>query len=370
MAFELLGAHDLAGRGRTMQLMTHGTRLYVGNIDPGVGTSVLDVADPRQPRLVGQLPGYANTWSPKVQVVGDLLYVNYEWRRGEPAERVGVGVFDLAEPSEPREVAFYDTGGRGVHRMWVTEEQPYLYMSAVPEGFRERMLLILDVSDPAAPREVGRWWEPGLCEACGEPPAAPGVKMHHPIVHADRAYVGHWDANLRILDVSDPAAPHLVASARWPAEEGGHTHTAMPLPRRDLLVVTDEAKSVPADDVPRRVRLFDIRDETSPRLLSLLPEPQGEIQTHGPRFGPHNLHEHRPGAFHSDTLVFVTYFGGGLRAYDIRDAQEPIEVAAFVPDPAKGGSWAQTNDVYVQPDGLVFISDRGGLGVHVLAYEP
>lgn len=370
MGLTPLGAHDLAGRGRTMQLMTYGRHLYVGTMDPGVGTAVVDIADPRAPALVGHLPGFTHTVSPKVQVAGELLFVNYEWRRGDPAERTGFGIYALDDPARPREIGYFDTGGRGVHRMWVTEDQPLLYMSAVPDGFRDRMLLVVDVSDPTRPQEIGRWWEPGLCEACGEPPAPEGHKLHHAIVEGSRAYMGHWDANLRILDVSDPCRPSLVARVTWPSEEGGHTHTAMPLPQRRLLVVTDEAKSVPEHDVPRRVRLFDIRDERAPRLLSMLPEPTGEVRTHGPRFGPHNLHEHRPGAFHSDTLIFVTYFGGGLRAYDISDPHKPVEVGRYVPEPAEDGRWPQTNDVYVRPDGLVFTSDRGGRGVDVFAYEP
>jgi len=368
MPFEYLGAHDLHGRGRTMQLMSRGDHLYVGTMDPGVGTAVLDVSDPRAPKLEGHLPGFEHTMSPKVQIVDDLLLVNFEWRAGPRAQRTGLGVYALDDPVHPREIAFFDTGGRGVHRMWYTGVEPYAFLSAIPDGFRDRMLMIVDLSDPTRPREVGRWWEPGLWEAGGEPPPPAGHKLHHAIVHGSRAYAGHWDAGLRILDVSDPSQPRVVASAAWPASEGGHTHTAMPLPERDLLVVTDEAKSVPAEDVPRRVRVFDIRDEAHPRLLSMLPDPQGEVRTHGPRFGPHNLHENRPGAFQSDTLVFVTYFGGGLRAYDISDAAAPVEVASHVPEPLGADRYPQTNDVYVQPDGLVFTSDRGGAGIEVLAF--
>ncbi|MEJ2359733.1 MAG: hypothetical protein P8Y13_16870, partial [Deinococcales bacterium] len=152
-------------------------------------------------------------------------------------------------------------------------------------------------------------------------------------------------------------------------EHGGHTHTTMPLPERGLLVVTDEATSTPEHEPPRLVRIFDIRDETRPELLSTLPEPQGPVRTHGPRFGPHNLHENRPGAFRSDTLIFVTYFSGGLRAYDISDARAPVELDAHVPPSTADGVHPQTNDVYVQEDGLVFTSDRGGAGIEILRYE-
>jgi hypothetical protein len=277
MGFELLGHHDLGGKGGTMQLMSHGRHLYVGNMEPGVGTAVLDVADPRAPALTGFLPGYANTMSPKVQIVHDLLFVNYEWRAGERAARTGFGIFDLSDPAQPREVSFYDTGGRGVHRMWIDGLEPTVYLSAVAPGFRDRMLLIVDVSDPTRPRETGRWWLPGQWEAGGEVPAWPDTinpKLHHAIVHGERAYVGVWDGGMRILDVHDPSRPTVVGSAIWAPERGGHTHTAMPLPGRGLLVVTDEAKATPeTDGTPRLVRVFDIQDESLPRELSTFPEP-------------------------------------------------------------------------------------------------
>ncbi|HKI56236.1 MAG TPA: hypothetical protein VKB31_03725 [Trueperaceae bacterium] len=372
MGFEFLSRHDLSGRGATMQLMSWGHHLYVGNMEPGVGTAILDVADPRRPELEGFLPGYRNTMSPKVQIADDLLFVNYEWRKGEKAERTGFGIFDLSDPVEPRELAFYDTGGRGVHRMWYSGLEPTIFMSAVLPGFRDRMFLMVDVSDPTNPREIGRWWLPGQWEEGGETPAwrdDVSPKLHHGIVRGDRAYLGVWDAGLRILDIADPGRPRVVGSAEWAPEHGGHTHTTMPLPERGLLVVTDEATATPDRESPKLVRLFDIRDEANPVQLSTLPEPQGPVRTHGPRFGPHNLHENRPGAFASDQLVFVTYFSGGLRAYDISDPHAPREVAAHVPPSTPDGGHPQTNDVYVEPDGLVFTTDRGGAGIEILQYE-
>ena len=44
----------------------------------------------------------------------------------------------------------------------------------------------------------------------------------------------------------------------------------------------------------------------------------------------------RPGSFADPNLVYLTYFAGGLRAYDISDAGNPVEVAHLVP-PAPPG---------------------------------
>ncbi|MCL6649956.1 MAG: hypothetical protein K6U89_16680, partial [Chloroflexi bacterium] len=74
------------------------------------------------------------------------------------------------------------------------------------------------------------------------------------------------------------------------------------------------------------------------------------------RFGPHNVHENRPGSFQSEELIFLTYFAGGLRVVDIRDPFRPREVAWYVPEVSSGVP--QSNDVYVDADGLVYLVDR------------
>ena len=66
--------------------------------------------------------------------------------------------------------------------------------------------------------------------------------------------------------------------------------------------------------------------------------------------------------------MFATLFSGGVRGFDIRNPFHPVEVAHFVPE-ARASSRigaAQTNDVYVTSDGIVFAVDRCGSGLDVL----
>ena len=51
----------------------------------------------------------------------------------------------------------------------------------------------------------------------------------------------------------------------------------------------------------------------------------------GGQFGPHNLHENRPGSFQSSTTIFATWQSAGVRVFDISDAYRPQEVGYFVP---------------------------------------
>jgi hypothetical protein len=363
----LVGYVPVEGRGGGMQLLRHGHYVYMGHLAPGGGTSIIDVRDPKNPRVAGGLPGCPGAFSPKVQIGDGLLLVNFE-QRTVPTERHGLGIYDLSDPLRPAEIGFLATGGRGVHRMWYTGGR-YAYLSAVPEGFRDRMLLIADLSDPRRPEVVGRWWVPGLWAAGGEEPpdAPPGLhyNLHHAVVHGDRAYLGCWDLGVVILDVSDPARPRQVGHVGgWAPELGGHTHTALPLPGRGLLATTDEATAEDGNETTKYVRVFDLSSEERPVELARCPVPQGDFG--GGRFGPHNLHENRPGSLVSEDLLFVSYFSGGLRVYDIRDPRRPVDVASYVPDAPPGHASCQINDLFVDAEGLIYLSDRYYGCLHVV----
>jgi hypothetical protein len=82
----------------------------------------------------------------------------------------------------------------------------------------------------------------------------------------------------------------------------------------------------------------------------------------GGRFGPHNVHENRPGSFVSSDIIFATYSNAGVRAYDIRDPFRPQEVGALVPpapkrfyDPRPNRPHVlQANDVFVDRNGIFY----------------
>jgi hypothetical protein len=59
-----------------------------------------------------------------------------------------------------------------------------------------------------------------------------------------------------------------------------------------------------------------------------------------------------------------------LRVYDLEDPRHPREVAHFVPEAAPGQAAAQSNDVFVDAGGLVYLTDRVGGGVVILEPEP
>jgi hypothetical protein len=376
----LVGHTDLNGHGDCMHVNVANGFAYVAHMgESRVGTSVVDITDPRAPRVVAQLQTPPGTHSHKVQVVDNILLVNYEQNRLEQATswQGGLKVFDISQPDQPREVAFLQMPGKGVHRItyW---QAPFAYMSGSDAGYIDQFLVIVDLSEPSKPQEVGRWWFPGQHTAGGETPSwtpseghggQPGARryaLHHPLIRGDRAYCGWWDAGLVILDISNRSKPRLVSHLEFGADVSTATHTALPVPGRDLLVVTDEQLATDCQGMQTRVRVVDIADELQPRVISEFPVPQGDFCSRGGRFGPHNLHEMRPGSLQDSNDIYVTWFNAGIRVVNISDPTKPREVAYFVPEAPPGRSSIQFNDLLVDADGLIYVTDRFTGGLYIL----
>ncbi len=375
----LVGQTDLNGHGDCMHINLKDHYAFVAHMgESRVGTSVVDVSDPRAPRVVTQLETPPGTHSHKVQIVGDILLVNYERSMYEPQAtswQGGLKVFDIGKPEQPREIAILKMPGKGVHRMtyWAP---PYAYMSGSDEGFLDQFFVVVDLSEPTRPHEVGRWWFPGQRDTeerswtpttgHGSVPGAKRVALHHPLIRGDRAYCGWWDAGLVILDIADRARPTLVSHLDFGSDVSGATHTALPIPGRDILVVTDEQIAPDCGGLFAQVRIVDIADERHPRVIAEFPRPEGDFCARGGRFGPHNVHEMRPGSLSDPNTIYLTYFNAGLRVVDISDAAAPKEVAWFVPDAPPGRSSIQFNDVLVGPDGLIYVTDRYTGGLYIL----
>jgi hypothetical protein len=363
----LLAHSDLGGSGDGMQVIRHHDALYIGHHGTsGMGTSVLDVSDVRRPKVVFQIPAATGSHSHKVQVGDDLLLVNEEQFQGSETFSAGMIVYDVADPFDLKPIGRFESDGLGVHRIVYTGGR-YAYVSAIPEGFDDRIWLIIDLADPEEPVEAGRWWWPGMWRAGGETPTWPSAKRyaaHHALLDGDLAYLGYGDAGMVVLDVSDVGAPKVVSELQW--SPGGDTHTCLPLPGRNLVVTTDEAVKNRCDEEQKLVRVVDVSDVSAPSVKGVCPPPDDEFCRRGLRFGPHNLHENLPNSYRSESLVFVTYFNAGLRVYDISNAATPSEVAYWVPETPPGQEAPQINDLYVDESGIIFTTDRITGGLYVL----
>jgi hypothetical protein len=268
--------------------------------------------------------------------------------------------------------------GGGIHRIWYAGGR-WAYVSALLDGFTDYIFMTVDMADPTKPRAAGRYWLPGMNRAAGETPTwAPTRRygLHHAIVHGDTAYGAWRDAGLVMIDVKDRAAPKLITHRNWSPPFGGGTHNCLPLPDRDLLVVLDEAVLDHQEDGLKLTWLFDIRAPENPVSIATFPTPaEADYQGKGAHFGPHNIHENRPGSFVSSELIFATYQNAGVRTFDIRDQYRPVEVGALVPPAPRAlvdhrpnrACVIQSTDVFVDRNGIVYCTDYNA-GLYIMEY--
>lgn len=388
---------DQGGRGDGVQVMVHRGHAYIGH-GFSDGITVVDVRDPKRPKTVNFLACPPNTRALHLQAHDDLLLAvnapsmwtmqvsEKAYFSGSTAGLVegreytsGLRVYDISRPGTPREIAFMPTEGVGPHRIWYVGGR-HAYLSVHFPQFADHVLAIVDMEDPTRPQVAAKWWLPGMWTGGGEKPSWPQGKryaLHHALVAGNLAYGAWRDGGLTILDVGDPSKPTLVCHRNWDPPFGGGTHSPLPLPERNLLVVADEANFADCSKGLRHIWVFDVRVPSNPVSIATLPVPEeADYCAKGGNFGPHNLWENRPGAFQSSRIVFATYHNAGVRAYDIGDPFRPREVGYFVPpDPARmfdprpnRPRVIQSADCFVDAMGLMYLTDSNA-GLNILQFE-
>jgi hypothetical protein len=377
--FQPLSWLDCAGGGQVV--VERGTA-YVGNMRNPHGTQIIDVSDPKNPRLISEIAMPAGTHSHKVRVADGLMITNREIlsshnARGElPPEgfRGGLAIYDVSKPSRPKLISNWNTSdvpepgyARGVHRF--DFDGRYAYISPTCDGYIGNIVMILDLKDPAKPEEVGRWWMPGQWTAGGETPAWKGAahKCHHPLRYGNRLYTSYWHGGFVILDIEDMSKPRFVSGLDWSPPFPWPTHTALRIPfkidNRDFLVVSDE-DVVRLEGCPPYPSAFlwvvDITDEKHPAVISSF-----QLEDIPPEEQPYATGCHQPCEKVMGTEIPVAWFAHGLRIIDIARPHAPKEVAHFVPDVPQGSTRVQSNDVTVDERGLIYLLDRVR-GLHIL----
>ena len=403
---KLIGHSDQGGRADGVQLMVNKGFAYVGHMF-SKGFSVIDVRDPRAPKPAGYFPAPHNTWNIHLQTYDNLLLVinakdmfaaaefqdEKAYYKGAIGKKVGtaegagavardwtagMAVYDISKAGEPRKIGFMPVAGGGIHRIWYTGGR-WAYASALLDGFTDYIFITIDMADPANPREVGRYWLPGMNQAVGETATWEPTRrmgLHHATVNGTTAYGAWRDAGLVMIDVANPAKPSLIVHRNWSPPFGGGTHNALALPDRDLMVVLDEAVLDHQEDGLKMIWLFDIREPSNPISISTFPTPAEIDYARKPgHFGPHNIHENRPDGLVSSELIFATYQNAGIRVFNIKNQYQPVEVGAYVPaEPAvlmdkrpNRAKVVQSCDVFVDRQGMIYANDYNG-GLDILEF--
>ena len=399
-----VGHLDLPGGS---QVYTQGDYAYVGHMKPPLGTSVIDISNPKKPKVVCTIPLKSErSHTHKVRVVGDIMITNVEQNErhatraaanlneaeakltatlgrkpkdaelaaelrikphqiglareflAKPYAEGGFKVWDVSNKAAPKLLKYVRTHGFGVHRFDM--DSRYAYISTEMEGFIGNILVIYDLANPAEPEEVARWWMPGQHVAAGETPTWKGYKnrLHHALRHKDELWAAVWNAGIRVLDVTDIRNPKVIGAYDYhpPFPEPTHTILKVPFPvaGRDIAVACDEEHEHHYGHLHAGLWVFDVakRDEIKALSMFHVPERASPFSQLG-RFGMHQFQEYL-----TDTRLYCTWFSGGVRVIDIKNPEAPEETGWFIPEPCGGMKSPQTNDVSVDQRGLVLTLDR------------
>ncbi|HET6638295.1 MAG TPA: hypothetical protein VFH82_05895, partial [Gemmatimonadota bacterium] len=221
MQFELVG-HGGVATAHTADLWVWGDVAYLGTfMDDKL--RVFDISDPANPVLTDSIQVDARR-------INDVMANPEEGfaimtREGASNRVNGIVVLDITDPLHPTIASEYtETVPGGVHTTWIVGELVYLTHDGTGD------MRIIDVSDRANPREVGRW---GI--------ENPNRVLHDIFVKDGIAYLSYWDDGLVILDVGGagkggtPTEPVFVSRIYYPE---GNTHTAWRW--KDYVFVGDE----------------------------------------------------------------------------------------------------------------------------------
>ena len=428
---KLVGYSDLQGRSAYQPTIEKQGNRYIayighhggesmnsltGKIEPN-GTSILDVTNPGNPKLLAHIPGEPRDPKSQGESGGAQMarvctgLPNADKNKFYLLRTFGTSaheIWDVTDPAKPVRVTVIGGNYTDTHKSWWECDTGIAYLVSGVPGWRvTRMMQVYDLSDPAHPRFIRNFGLPGQQPgATGTAPSA----LHGAIStgpKGNRLYLAYGTTRSGVLQIvdreklltgpADPTEANLtfpqVGRADLPPDVGAHT--AFPLLNvtppeyanfkvgkvRNFVAVTAETTDNECQQPRQMVRFFDITDETIPLGVSTWTVHEGahDFCADGGRFGTHSSNENMTPIYYNRVL-FIAHFNAGLRAIDVRDPYNPKEIAYFVPaitdktDKRCVGRGAdqqckvaiQTNNVEVDDRGYIYIVDRANTGMHIL----
>ena len=382
----LVGQHDLQGRSAYQPVIhSQGGRwiAYIGHhggkaLNPVAGrvedsgTSIVDVSDPKTPRLLSHIPG-----EPGEGETGGAQMVRVcdgeTLPKADPTKvyllrtfgNLAHEVWDVTVPESPRRAVTVVDKLRGTHKNWWECDTGIAYpVSGLPDWRTRRLTQIFDLSDPAHPVFIRNFGLPGQ-----QPGVSGPVPTEHYLLSPQ---VGRLD--LPAWNGAHTALPILgMDLAEFARDKIGG--------KRDFLLVVDESLVNECLEARQMAWFVDVTDERQPVSVATfnVPEADGGFCSRGGRFGSHSSNENQP-AMYAKRIVFVAWFNAGVRAVDIRNPFHPREIGHYIPATtdrtdrrcikAAAGERCkvaiQTNNVDVDDRGYVYIVNRANTGLHIL----
>ncbi len=267
---------------------------YVGTHAAGVRPNVTgnvvfvyDVTDAAHPTLTDSVMVNARVINDVL--VNDAGTIGVLTREGAADRKNGLVVLDVSAPAHPKILSeFTDSLTSGIHNTWFYQNVVYVTNDGTGA------IHIIDLSDPKAPKHVGRW-------ETGDPN---NRYVHDVWVHDGIMYLSYWNDGVQILDVGGlnrggtAVKPVFVSKFAYPI---GNTHNVWR--DRNYLFIGDEIFGCPqCINGPRGyIHVVDLADIDHPVEV-------GKFEV--PEAGAHNM-------WAEDGKLYVAFYNGGMRIVDI-----------------------------------------------------
>lgn len=293
------------------------------------GTSFIDITDPMNPVLIGDLPKTSNT--PRSQLWRDIkTFKNHAYVVADGAGAHGMQIFDLTrlrDVMDPPVKFDPDVLYRGVpnnvvessHNVIINEDTGFAYLTS--RGCSG--LHMIDINDPQNPDFVG-------CSEPGSTHDAQCVVYHGP----DDNFTGQeiclrMSGNVfQISDVTDKSNPVELANASHP--NPAYMHQGWLTEDHRYFIMDDESDVIAGNVETTRTLVWNLDDLEDPVLAR---EFFGSLPA-----SAHNLYV-------KGDLTYQANYNYGLHILDISDPLNPVEVGMFDTSPYRtgagfGGAWS------------------------------
>jgi hypothetical protein len=297
-----------------------------------------------------------------------------------------IKIYDLTDPANPKHIR--DIGLVG--------QNPGSAVKTATTGVHGPISIR---NNPISGEAVNRIYVPYGTSADGVLQIVDRLKVLPP------AFGGTWDGTNPRAPTDDQLRSVVVGSMDMTPTEGAHT--SFPIfgvslthhqgfssnAKRDLVALVSEEVDNHCQGSPHLAYLVDTTrakgqaaasaGENHPMVISTMQVHEDSAKpdfcTRGTRFGTHSTSESFFAPYYGK-LVFVAWFNGGLRVFDIRDPYRPQEVAHFVP-PVNASTRpttvtingveqtfrdVSTDNAELDDRGLIYIVDRMGGGADIL----
>lgn len=220
---------------RTARVGVSGDSMVVDGNRAFTGSEVVDVSNPRDPRVAAYQPMFDPPGEPLMAIADGILY--------SPRWGYGIGLHDVSDPLSPRPIATYGhKEGPGPYELDVTSiaiSDTFAFLAVTTDSTfsipRPQGLEIIDISVPNDPQPVGAYI----------------TSAEVPIVASsgDHVFLA-GESGLLVLDVSDPTRPRRVGgnhgfAAEAIAVQGERIYVAAGTQGLIILNVPTEGAAVP-----------------------------------------------------------------------------------------------------------------------------